>query len=182
MPSEDILEKRRRHDVAIDVPEQHSSDRRSLQMVGRLAAAVVHDDGLSQQARHQDRRKGSQQERPIRRRKDVNDVGLLKPFRQQGPIGQLRHERPDIADIECSPKRRRRNRVDRNQPRLDVGVGLPGVDQARRLHCLAAQDAHRRGDERDFQRSLEHNGHYKSFVTVTKTSSTALSVQSVRLR
>ena len=84
MTSEDILEKRRRHDVAIDVPEQHSSDRRSLQMVGRLAAAVVHDDGLSQQARHQDRRKGSQQERPIRRGKDVNDVGRAEAVSRAG--------------------------------------------------------------------------------------------------
>ena len=60
-------------------------------MVGRFAAVVVEEHRLAQRARHQPGRQRRQQERRVRRREDVDDVGPPQLAPQQRPVGQLRH-------------------------------------------------------------------------------------------
>ncbi len=48
-------------------------------------------------------------------------------------------------------ERRRRNRVDRHQPGVDVGIAVPRADQPGGLDGLTAENAHRGCNDRDLQ-------------------------------
>jgi hypothetical protein len=64
---EHLLQETRGHDVAVHVAEDASCERRSAEMVGGFAAAIIHDDGLSQQPGDENCRQRGQQEREVRR-------------------------------------------------------------------------------------------------------------------
>jgi hypothetical protein len=114
-----------------------------------LAAAVVDQDGLAEQARDEEGRERREQEREVRRRKGVDDVGAPQLAEQQRPVDELRDDCADVFDA-CEVRQRPRgNRVDRDEPRVDIAVVAPRAQESIRLDCLAAEDAKRRGDERD---------------------------------
>ena len=128
-------------------------------MIGGFAAVVIQDHGAAQQPRHDDRRQRREEERRIGGRKHVNDVGPPQLAKQQRPVAQLGEGRPRELDPKQPPQRRRREGVDRNEPRLDVGVAPPAIEHPLRLDCLATKDAERCCDDRDAQATMWFGGH-----------------------
>jgi hypothetical protein len=125
--AEHVDEKARRDDVEVDLRDGFSRDRRALQVVGGLAAAVVQDDRAAEGPRDQHRRQRRQQERRVRGREDVNDVGAPQLPDEERQVGELGRDRPGVFDVEGPAQQRRRQRVHRNEPRLDVRIVLPGA-------------------------------------------------------
>jgi hypothetical protein len=68
--------------------------------------------------------------------------------RASPPKGRARR-RPGVLDWGCPWQRRRWRWVDRHQPGFDIGIALPGTNQAVCLDGLAAEDAQRRRDHRN---------------------------------
>ena len=95
---EDVLEEARRDGVPLDPAQRRARDRRAPQMIGRLAAAVVHDDRLAEQLGDQDRRQRREQEREVRRGEDVDDVRPAQLADEQRPVAELGGDRPQVLD------------------------------------------------------------------------------------
>jgi len=81
----------------------------------------------------------------------MDDVRPPQLAEEQRPIPKLRHERPDVLDLQESIERGGRHGVDRHQPRLHGVTALPPVEHALRLHGLAPQDPQRRYDDGNAQ-------------------------------
>src|SRR5688572_27677301 len=79
----------------------------------------------------------------------MDDVGAAQLSEEQRPIPELSDRRSHVLNSEQAIDRPRRNRIDRNEPGLDFRVVCPGIQEPLRLHGLAAENAHRRDDERD---------------------------------
>ena len=125
-------------------------------MVRCFAAAVIHYHGLAEQLRDQHRRKRSEHEREVRRRKDMDNVCRPEFTKQQRPVGQLCHNRPQILDCGGMAERSARYGIDWNEPRADVRIVVPAAEQPFRLNRLTAEDSHRRSDDRDVEPRTTH--------------------------
>ena len=93
-----------------------SADR--AQVVRRFAAAVVQHDRPAEQPRDEDGRQRREQERGVRRREDVHDVGARQLAEQQRPVDQLGDDRAQVLDVERLCAATGRQRIDRHQPGL----------------------------------------------------------------
>ena len=115
---EHVTQEARRHHVQVGAAERAPRQRRSCQVVGSFAAAVVEDHGFGEQPRHADGRPGGQQERGVGRGKDVHDV------RAPGVAG-----RAMASAAPGSPPSGRISRVGR-APAAPVARGFTGTSQA----------------------------------------------------
>ena len=79
--------------------------RERREMVGRLAAAIVQDDGPAEQPRDQNGRERRQQERGIRGREHVDDVGAANLRDERRNIDELVDDRPQVFDRPGESKR-----------------------------------------------------------------------------
>lgn len=82
---------------------------------------------------------------------------------QQWPVAELRHDRADVLDPQERVEWLRRNRIDWNNPRVDVGVVRPSVQQPLRLDRLAAKNSERRDDDRNAKTTMR-GGHIAGSV------------------
>ena len=146
---EHVGEIERRHHVAFDARQRRPCDPGASQVVGRLAAVVVEDDGPPEQPTHQDGGQRGEQKRPVGRREHVHDVGASDLTHELRHVRQFGHRRPDVFDLESGAKATRGRGVDRHQPRLDVRVVAPRREQALRLDGVAAEDLQGRRDDGD---------------------------------
>src|SRR5687768_11493561 len=71
----------------------------------------------------------------------MDDVGAPELAEEERPIPELRDQRSHELDGEQAVEGRAGDRIYRDNPRLDVRVSCPAVEQALRLHRLASQDA-----------------------------------------
>ena len=86
---EDLLQETRGHDVPIHRSQRRPGDRRAAEMIRRLAAAIVHEDGPAEEARNNYRWQRREQERPVRRGENVHDVGAPQLPHQHRQIDEL---------------------------------------------------------------------------------------------
>ena len=123
------------------------------QVIGRLAAAVVHHHRLSEQPRDLHGRPRRQQERGVGRGEHVDDVRVRASRRtSDGPVDQLRGQVRTYLTRWRTRNGPWRLRVDRQQRGADLGVAVPGAQQPVRLHRLAAENRQRGRHQHDVKR------------------------------
>ena len=144
-----LCRKREGTTFSIDRSQRESGDRRTAEMIRRLAAPIVHEDGPAEEAGNNYRRQRREQERPVRRRKNVHDIGPSQFPHQHRQIDELVDDRPHVLDSSERTQPSRRFGIDRHQKRRNVGVCRPRIEQASSLHCLTAEDGERRRDKGD---------------------------------
>ena len=140
-------------------------------MVGRFAAPVVHDDGLAEQPRDEDGGKRREQEREVRCGKHVDDVRVLQPPQQQGPVRELRHDRPQPFEGHQVFERARGRRIHGHEPRVDVGIVRPRAQQPVGLDGLSAENSERRRDDSHLERPEFAVSHHVNRRPVTGLNS-----------
>src|SRR5581483_8803903 len=123
--SKDIDEKTRRDDVLVDAAEGPARDGRALEMIGRLAAAVIEHDRLAERPRDQNRRQRREQKRRIRCREHVDDIGARQLPNEERDVRQFGDDGPCVLDVDERLERAGWNRIDRYEPRVDIWVVLP---------------------------------------------------------
>src|SRR5262245_56858993 len=109
-------------------------------MVRRFAAVIVENDRPTEELRDQYRRERRQEERRVRGGKYVDDVGVPQLAEKQGPVANLGDDGAEVFDAQGRRKRQWRDGINRDQPRPDPLVALPGIEQSLRLHRLSAQN------------------------------------------
>ena len=80
----------------------------------------------------------------------MDHVGARDLAHEERQVDQLVDDRAEVFHVERESKRSRRQRVDRHEPRVDVGIIFPRREQPIRLDRLPAKDSERRSNERDF--------------------------------
>ena len=145
---EDADEEARRDDVALHGAKRPPGDARAGEVIGRLAAAIVQDDGPSEQPGDQNGREGRQQKRGIRGREHVDDVCAANLREERRNIDELVDDRPQVFDRPGESKRSGKRRVHWNQPRLNFSIAFPLAEQPAGLNGLAAEDFQRWRHER----------------------------------
>ena len=108
-----------------------------LQMVGRLAAAVVQHDRLARAAARSARRAAA---RAGTSKYDAENTcttsARAQLAKQQRQVGQLGRSRPQVLDLDAaSASGAGGNRVDRHEPGVDVGIAVPRANS--RSACTA---------------------------------------------
>ena len=117
--AEHVLEKPRRDGVSLDPSQDAPGNGRSAKVIRSLAAAIVHHDLFAQELGDENGGERREQERDVRRGKDVNDVSAPQFAEKQRPVGQLRCDRADVLDFDGPSQNPRWNRVDGNEPGVD---------------------------------------------------------------
>ena len=86
----------------------------------------------------------------------MDNVRLTQLTCKQRPVGQLGSDGAEVLDLDGPSKRKRRQRVDRNEPRVNVGIVAPGPQEPRGLNGLPAENPHRWGNDRNVEASDRH--------------------------
>lgn len=92
----------------------------------------------------------------------MDDVGAPKLFEQERPVGELRHQSAYVIDAECVAQRSRRDGIDGDEPRFDVRIFLPRVQQTCRLYRLSAKNAERWSNEGDSESMHGTDGRWRA--------------------
>ena len=146
--TEDVEQKPGWHDDDVrGASQERPRQTRARKVVGGVTAVVVQDDGLAERARDDHGRHGRQQEPGVGRREHMGDVGPAQLPEKERPVPQLSRRGPHEFHVEQPLEGRRRNRIDWNQPRVDVRALRPAFEHPGGLHGVAAENAERRGDE-----------------------------------
>jgi hypothetical protein len=83
----------------------------------------------------------------------MHHVGSSEFGQEQWDVAQLSDHRPEVLDPQGAAEPSGRDWVDRDEPRVNLRIPLPGANQPVGLHGLASKDAHRRRHDRDVQPS-----------------------------
>ena len=118
-------------------------------MIGRFAAAIVHQHRTAKEPGDNHRRERREQEREVRRGEDVDDVRAPQLAREQRVIHELCKKGAKVLDAHRTAQPSRTWWIDRHEPRVDVAIVLPRIEQPARLHRLSPENIERWRDNRD---------------------------------
>src|SRR5207247_9025617 len=99
-------------------------------MVGRFATVIIQNDGASERSSDENSRQRREQKRKVGRREDMHDVGAGELSYEKRKVDQFVDNRPEIFDSSREAKSCRRDRVDGDEPRVDVRTVAPPVENS----------------------------------------------------
>jgi hypothetical protein len=102
----------------------------------------------------------------------VDDIGRPKVSNEAGPVTKLSHDGSGVFETGQMAERARRERVDRDETRVNDGIVPPGPQKSIRLDRLAAENAQRWRNERDAQTLRARHG--RATVQTTRPSTDLL--------
>ena len=97
-------------------------------MIGGLTAVVVQYHRLTHRLCDSDGGQRREQKRKIGRGEHVYDIGAAELAKEQGPVAHLSDQGAQAFDAQEPLERPWRERIDRDQPRVDGRIGAPRVE------------------------------------------------------
>ena len=77
----------------------------------------------------------------------MDDVGTRELANQPREVREFVDDGAQVFDFCCGPEQSRQRGVDRDEPRIDVGIVPPRLKQSIGLNGLTSEDLQRRGDD-----------------------------------